>query len=173
MRYFLLSVLFIFPNLIFGQAGSESIDVSTTEGKAQQLYQENIKKDYINDVYIPIDLEDAYVELDRLASPEAIARFKSAPEKAVAEKLHFGLGKWIMVNWNLYEGSRYSHFLRGMGISHPDDMVQFTIVSFYRFKNGTPLELEKRAKEYQTKLLDIQKEKRKNAQEIGRRKRKN
>jgi len=116
--------------------------------EAESQYEQNILKRYINDFYIPKDMEDCFEELKRLSSPGSIQKFKNGEEQLVAQKLHFGLGKWISVNWNFYEGSRFSHYLKSMGVSHPDDMVQFTIVSFHRHINGKPLQLEQRAETY-------------------------
>lgn len=112
-------------------------------------YEKNIKKERLNGVYIPRDMEDAFIELERLSDPAGIQKFRSAPEEVVERKLHFGLGKWMIVNWNFYDGSRFSHYLKEMGVSHPDDMAQFTIVSWHRHLNGKALELVERARHYE------------------------
>ena len=52
-----------------------------------------------------------------------------------------------MYNWNFYEGSRFSHYLKEMGVSFPDDMASFVIISYHRHLNGRELELEKRSAE--------------------------
>jgi len=130
------------------------------EALPKQNYQENIKKEFINDIYIPKDLEDAFKELERLSEKEGLAKFKNGKEEIVAKKLHFGLGRWIMEKWHMYDGSRYSHYLRLKGLSYPDDMARFTIISFHRHLNGRDLQVdarikvvkEKRDKEYQEKM---------------------
>lgn len=130
---------------------------SQSEGVAQQdayeksyneQYEKNIKMIRINGVYIPKDMEDAFVELNRLSEPQAISKFKHAPEEEVLAKLHYGLGQWIIKNWNFYEGSRFSHYLKEMGVSHPDDMAQFVMGSWHRHLNNKPLELKEQAQEY-------------------------
>ncbi|MBK8705690.1 MAG: hypothetical protein IPN33_20420 [Saprospiraceae bacterium] len=81
-------------------------------------------------------------------------------EPDAARKLHFSFGRWIIHNWGFYGGSRFSHFLKGLGIHHPDDMAQFVIVSYHRNLNRKPLDVkaqityyqEKRAKENEEKL---------------------
>lgn len=123
----------------FDQANTTDIDTKVS-------YEENIKKEYINDIYIPIDMEDAYKEISRLSDDESLIRFRDAEEEVVARKLHFGLGKWIMLKWNMHEGSRFSHYLRNMGVSFPDDMAKFVIVSYHRYLNGREIQLEERAK---------------------------
>lgn len=122
--------------------------VDSFEVEFNKQYEKNIKKERLFGVYIPRDMEDAFVELERLSDKVSIDKFRSADEDDVATKLHFGLGNWMIVNWRFYEGSRFSHYLKLMGVSHPDDMAQFTIVSWHRKLNGKPLEMEERAQRY-------------------------
>ena len=122
--------------------------VDSFENAFYQQYEQNIRKERLNGVYIPKDMADAFIELERLSDPGAVTRFKAAPEDVISHKLHFGLGKWMIVNWNFYDGSRFSHVLRQMGVTHPDDMAQFTIVSWHRHLNGIPLQMEERAKAF-------------------------
>lgn len=132
----------------------------TLSAQESSSYEQNIKKEYINDVYIPINLDEAIEELNRLADKQAIAKFKEGDEELVSKKLHFGLGRWIIHNWNMYEGSRFSHYLRKEGISFPDDMARFVIVSFHRHLNNKDLDIEnrikiikeKRKKEYEERM---------------------
>lgn len=136
---------------------------STLSGKddvlPKQNYEENITKEFINDVYIPQDLDEALEELKRLSESDGITKFKDAEEAVVAKKLHFGLGRWIMEKWNLYDGSRYSHYLRLKGLSYPDDMARFTIISLHRDLNGKNLEVDERIKEVRDQRTKEYKEK--------------
>jgi len=126
--------------------------VATSKTSFQKQYEQNIRKTRINGVYIPADMEEAFEELNTLSEGEGVAKFKQAPEEVIARKLHFGLGRWISVNWNLEEGSRYEYYLRQLGLSKVDDMVQFTIVSWHRSLLNKDLEIEKRVAEYKAKL---------------------
>jgi hypothetical protein len=103
-------------------------------------YKENIQKSRINGVYIPEDLNDAFKELRDLSNPESLNKFKLAEEMMVAKKLHFGLGRWMIYNWNFYDGSRFSNYLKEKGLSHPDDMAKFVMICFHRHLNNTDLE---------------------------------
>lgn len=105
-------------------------------------YAKRIKEEMIYGVYIPIDLEDAYNELNRLSDQQGLIEFKSAPEDSIRRKLHFGFGRWIMTNWGFEEGSRLSHYLKEKGVSVPDDMVRLIIVTWHRKLNGRPLNVE-------------------------------
>lgn len=136
-----MSVAFLLPNSAVSQ-------VDSFEQAFNERYEHNIQLERIRGVYIPVDMKDAFVELERLSEPQAVLKFKQASEDMVSRKLHFGLGRWMVTNWNFYNGSRFSHYLKEMGVSHPDDMAQFTIVSWHRHLNGKELGLEARAKEY-------------------------
>jgi len=133
-----VTLLCIFATAISAQSREEVLE----------QYEKNIRREYLNDVYIPADIEEAIEELKQLGDAGAIDRFRSASEEQIARSLHFGLGRWMNVNWNFLEGSRYSHYLKQLGISHPDDMTEFTIVSFHRHLNQRPLEIEERARAF-------------------------
>jgi hypothetical protein len=125
-------------------AHGQSDDV---EAEIEAEYNRNIKKSRIAGVYIPKDFEDAFVELRRLSSAEDLRKFKSQPEEEVCRRLHFGLGRWMMVNWSFYAGSRYSHFLRQQGVTYPDDMAHLTLRLFHRHLNEKPLDVDNMIKE--------------------------
>ena len=111
----------------------------------QRKYQENILKEEINGVYIPVDINDAMVQLNIIANEESRAKLIGADEEIVVERLSRGLGKWMISNWNFYEGSRLSHSLKGLGVSLPIDMASFLIRTYYLQLNELPLNIEERA----------------------------
>lgn len=110
----------------------------TTVEEAEARYAKNIKKGRINGVYIPKDHLEAIKELKEISPDEALDKFRMQSEEMVIKKLHFGLGRWIRYNWNFYEGSRLGEQLRGLGISHPDDMSTFLMTLLHRELNGNP-----------------------------------
>lgn len=122
--------------LLFGQAFAQ------TPEEFEANYAKRIKLEMINGVYIPIDLEDAFSELSRLSSTEGLATFKASPEDSIRRKLHFGLGRWILINWGLEDGSRISEYMKNQGIAIPDDMVEVIILTWHRHLNNQPLKLE-------------------------------
>jgi len=97
-------------------------------------------------------MTEAFEELSSLAEEAGVAKFKSASEAIISRKLHFGLGRWISINWNLEEGSRYEYYLRNLGLTKVDHMIQFTIVSWHRHLLGKDLEVEARVTAYQKEL---------------------
>ncbi len=138
MKVFLV-IFLLFPLMSIAQ---------TSEEELLKTYEENIQKEYINGIYIPEDIHDALSKLDELSNDSGRAKFLEAEETVIAERLIHGLGKWITLNWNFYEGSRLCHHLKTYGLSHPEDMAAFIIVSYHRHLRKVPLELHERGKIY-------------------------
>lgn len=110
-----------------------------TKAEIDKQYQENIKKARIDGVYIPIDEEDAINEIKALSPEAGLESYRTIPDEyEAAKKIHFGLGRWINVNWSFTSGSRMSHYLKEKGIVHPDDMVTYLLVVLHRTLNGEP-----------------------------------
>ncbi len=142
------------------------------EKEFEKQYQERIKKDKLNGVYIPKNLDDALLQLDKIISPESQAKIRVIPEDSVCLALHQRLGQWIILNWGFYGGSRLSHYLRSAGVSFPDDMADFLILAYHHKLNAKPVSIkelavyfkEKRKKEREAELKQgkvISEEKRK------------
>ncbi len=116
-------------------------------------YEWRIKQAYLFDVYIPRDLYDAFRVLDEATTARSKQKLLSVDEDTAWRKLFFSLGRWMMVNWAFYEGSRFEHYLRQLGLGHPDDMVRFMIVTWHRHLSGKPL----RVKELVAQLAEARK----------------
>ncbi len=129
--------------LSLGAYSQAMADDSSSAAKAyQKEYNKNIKLTKINGVYIPGSLEEAFSRLEKLSPPASIAKFQTGEESIVAKKLHYGIGRWMIANWNFFGGSRFSHLLKTKGIVHPDDMAQFVIRTFHRHLNNKALDEE-------------------------------
>lgn len=149
MKFFrTLSLLVLSISFCISISGQDDVRFPKGEKGYEAQYQRNIKKSRINGVYIPANLEEAFLELDDLSPEQSKAKFTNAPEDVIATKLHFGLGRWISVYWNFIEGSRYVEYLRQLGITDPDHMIQFTIVSYHRYKNNKPIDVEGQVEKY-------------------------
>ena len=135
---FFLFALFTCPAL--AQEGP-----ANNEAEYQRIYNERIKKDKLDGVYIPKNLEDALLQLDKLTSPESRVKFKAIPEDSVCAIMHNRLGQWIILNWGFYGGSRLSHYLKSAGITYPDDMADFLILAYSRKLNGKPVNIKELA----------------------------
>jgi len=158
---FFLALLLSMPaSHVFSQPVKEETGPPGTEAEFEQQYQERIRKEVLNGVYIPKNLEDAMLELDKRVSAESRLKFKAIPEDSVCAVMHHRLGQWMILNWGFYGGSRLSHYLRSAGVTFPDDMADFLILAYHRRQNGKPIGIkelatdfrEQRKKEYQEKL---------------------
>ena len=99
-------------------------------------------------VYIPQDLDDCFVQLEKLLSPQDLATLRDRSEDDMI-RYHFGLGMWMRNNWGLWGGSRLAGWFNERGIFHPDDMSGIILDSFWRHLNDRPIELEAQIKRYQ------------------------
>ena len=124
-------------------------DARTAEAQFDSAYAVRIQLEEINGIYIPENLGDAFAELTRLTSPKDLEKFRNMPESLARDKLHFSLGRWMIHNWGFYEGSRLSHYLKGRGLTHPDDMAKVLLVSLHRHLNQVPLNVDEQINFYQ------------------------
>lgn len=126
-----------------GLRGQAVAKDSTDAQKAfEREYQKNIKLTKLNGVPIPGTLKEAFRRIKKLTPPDALAKFKAGKEEVVCRKVHYGIGRWMIQNWNFYNGSRFSHYLKQKGVLHPDDMAQFVLRTFHRHLNGLELNEE-------------------------------
>ncbi len=140
MRY----VLFFWGLMSSPVLGQEHpfVEPPDTYEEYRRQYEWRIRQEYLFGVYIPVDLYDAFRVLDEKISERSKAKLLSVDEETAWRKLFFSFGRWMMVNWAFYEGSRFEHYLRKLGLGHPDDMVRFMIVTYHRHLSGKPLEVK-------------------------------
>lgn len=164
MRLFLiLSLTILFSTSdIFAQKNNNDPKPVSTEDEFEKKYQKRIKKERLHGVYIPKDIADAFVQLNILVDKSSQTKFKSMSETDAVKKLHFSFGRWLTHNWGLYGGSRYSHYLKGLGIFHPEEMASFTILMYHRYLNKKKLDVKTYMEEFKAKKEAAKKEKLKN-----------
>lgn len=92
-------------------------------------------------IYIPTDINDCFVELERMLTPKFVSRLKKGSQEDLIEH-HMGLGMWMRNNWGLWRESRLQRYFIGLGVRHPDDMSGIILTCFWRHINGLPIELE-------------------------------
>ena len=147
-------LFFVCIGVSFGQKPPE------TKAEFEKAYKWRIRQEYLYGVYIPKDLTDAFIRLNNLIDKEAQQKFQALPEDIAVDKLFFSFGRWITHNWGFYGGSRLSDFIKNIGITHPDDMARFIIITYHRNLNRKSLDVkdlvtgfkEAREKERQSKL---------------------
>jgi len=108
----------------------------------EQEYLENIKKDSIDGVYIPVDLKDCFKQIDSFWADSVKLQVRKKTEDGFTANAHFGIGMWMRNNWRLWGGSRLSIYFNDLGIFHPDDMSGIILTSYHRFLLGLDIKLE-------------------------------
>lgn len=110
----------------------------------------------------PRNLKECFEALDIILSSEdkkLIQEFES--EKDMTANCHFGLGRWIRNNWELWSEGQLSRYFKDLGIEHPDDMSGIILTSYWREKHNLPILLDKQIKYYQDYWKDKDYEKHK------------
>jgi len=140
IKYLFLSAFFflmILPDFSYAQIGPPN-----NKEEYEKMYNRRIRQRVLNRVYIPKDMAEAFNELNKKIDDDSKLKFKTVPEEIAARKLHFSLGRWMITHWSFYEGSRFSHYLKKIGITHPDDMARFTIRTYHRHLNKKSLDVK-------------------------------
>ncbi len=104
------------------------------QDKRAREYQLRIEMDSINGVYIPKDIEDCCVQLDKIISEKDKEYIKGLSKKDDTIDLHFSLGMWIRNNWGLWGGSRLQKYLFDIS-DHPDGMSSIILKYYYDWLN--------------------------------------
>lgn len=123
----------------------------STEEEFEKQYQKRIKQERVHGVYIPKDLADAFIQLNILIDKTSQSKFRTMPETDAAKKLHYSFGRWLIHNWGFYGGSRYSHYLKSLGIHHPEDMASFTMTMYHRYLNKKKLNVKEYMNNFKAK----------------------
>ncbi len=117
----------------------------------QEKYEWRIRQEVLYDVYIPKDVNEAFLQFNKLIDEPSKAKLKAVSEEEASRKLFFSLGRWITHNWGFYEGSRLSVHLQGLGIHHPDDMARFLIIAYHRNLTKRPLDIKALIEQFKQK----------------------
>jgi len=111
--------------------------------------------------YIPVDLEDCFIEMDRMLTEGFIENIRTRDEEDIY-KYHMSLGLWIRNNWGLWGESLLKDFFTSYEIFHPDDMSSIIITSYYRYLNNLPINLNEQVEYYKEYWKNINDEEIKN-----------
>ena len=138
-------IFFIFLIVLPVCAQAQKYEPADTEAAYMSQYNERIKKERLFGRYIPKDLNDAFLQLDQLIDDKDKQTFRILSEWDATHKLYFSFQRWIINNWGFDGGSRFSHYLKGIGLSHPEDMATFVILTYHRKLNKKELDVKSAA----------------------------
>lgn len=105
------------------------------QDKRAREYQLRIEMDSINGVYIPKDIEDCCVQLDKIINEKDKEYIKGLSVEDLINDLHFGLGIWIGDIWGLWGGSRLQQYFFDKKIDHPKDMSGEILRAYHNWLN--------------------------------------
>lgn len=151
-KWILLSLCFLLHFVAAAQPVVEikpAKDTLSQEDSFEKQYQINIIKTHINGILIPRDLYDSFAQLKLLMDRPTLLQFQNLPEERAAKKVY--LVMWIAQNWNFREGSRLSDLIRKLGITYPEHMAHFIVVTFHRHLNNKDLGIKERVTFYKEK----------------------
>ncbi len=137
-RFFIISIILLL--LLIKPSLSES---DSTLLVINPTIDENSHTGY----YIPVDLEDCFLEMDKMLSEEFIEKIRTGDEEDLYV-YHMSFGLWIRNNWGLWAESLLKDFFNSYEIFHPDDMSSIIITSYYRNLNDLPIDLSEQVEYY-------------------------
>lgn len=132
-KWYIRSGYFYFRNKSERLARQEKQQV---EIKERQEYARRLTLETINNVYIPKNLEDCFLQLDKLLSEIDKKEMQALPKRDNMIQYHLGLGMWIRNNWGLWGGSRLQKYFNDRGITHPDEMSSIILEYYYDWLSG-------------------------------------
>jgi hypothetical protein len=102
----------------------------------QQEYQRNVTLATIDNIYIPKDLCECFIEIDKLLSYKDKEEIKKLLKKEDIMQYHLSLGMSIRNMWGLWSGSRLQKYFIDKGIYDPDEMSGEIIYGYYDWLKG-------------------------------------
>jgi len=104
------------------------------EGRAE--LEKRMKLDTINGVYIPMNLLECFVELDKLLTEVDKKEMQALSGRDAMIRYHRGLGMWLRNNWGLWGGSRLQKYFADRRVTHPDEMSSVVLYHYYDWLTG-------------------------------------
>ncbi len=127
------------------------VQAQAERGSARETFERRSRQQNLEGRYIPKDLPDALEALEGLTSASSRKAYAGASEEEVVHQLYFSFGRWMAINWGFYDGSRFSAYLRNLGVDRPDGQIEFMMRAYHRHLNGQDLDVAGLASAYKAK----------------------
>jgi len=117
-------------------------DTIARKEKLQQLKEQRAERERrmtaekIDGVYIPRDLGECFVELDRLLSEIDKNEMRALPKQRDMIQYHLSLGMWMRNNWGLWGGSRLYKYFQDKALTDPEEMSSIVLFYYYDWLTG-------------------------------------
>ena len=118
------------------------------EEKREFEYERRFTADSLWGIYIPTDLNDCFIQLDKRLKDSLKNVIKGMSEREFGSKSHLGLGMWLRNNWKLWTGSRLSKYFNDMGVNGADNISGIILLSYHRHLTGKAIMLEKQIEDF-------------------------
>lgn len=102
----------------------------------RQDFEKRLTLENIKGVYIPANLGECFVELDKQLPEIDKKEMTAKPKRDDMILYHHGLGTWIRNNWGLWGGSRLQKYFTDRGITHPDNMSVIILYYYHDWLSG-------------------------------------
>ena len=102
---------------------------------AEQKYLQRLTLEKIDGVYIPANLGECFVELDKTLSEVDKNEMRALAKRDDMIQYHLGLGMWMRNNWGLWGGSRLQKYFEDRGVHHPDEMSSVILYHYHDWLN--------------------------------------
>ena len=103
--------------------------------KERQELKQRLTAETIKGVYIPANMGECFLELDRQLSEITRKEMKAQPTRRDMIRYHRGLGMWMRNNWGLWGSSRLSKYFNDKGVFHPEDMSGIILEHYHDWLN--------------------------------------
>ena len=107
------------------------------------IYLSKLDKDTLDGIYIPKDLEDCFIQLDKILSSEERSAIKLLKHKSETAQYQLHIGLWVRNNWGLWSGSRLQKYLQDRKLTTPDAMSVLILEYYYDWLNNKPEDWKK------------------------------
>jgi hypothetical protein len=97
---------------------------------------ERLTAEKIDGVYIPKNLGECLIELDKRLTEIDKKEMQALPARGGMISYHLGLGTWMRNNWGLWGGSRLQKYFLDKGIKHPESMSSIVLYHYHDWLNG-------------------------------------
>lgn len=99
--------------------------------KERAEFEKRLAAESINGVYIPANLGECFVELDKQLSEIDKQEMKAMPNRDQMIRYHRSIGMWMRNNWGLWGGSRLWKYFRDRGESHPEEISSIILEHYH------------------------------------------
>lgn len=104
--------------------------------KQKEEYKKRLTLERINNIYIPKNLHECLIELDKTLNFESKKQLKEATETWQFNSHMGGLGMWIRNNWGINGGSRLLVYFNNRNVSNRDNISGIIIEQYINWLKG-------------------------------------